>query len=68
MRVFPKDVATDAESMTVAGRRVAMTSEKDPAKIPWGEHRVDVVVEATGRLLHPRAVAREAPRRGRAAR
>jgi glyceraldehyde 3-phosphate dehydrogenase len=51
MRVFPKDVTTDAESMTVAGRRVAMTSEKDPAKIPWGEHRVDVVVEATGRLL-----------------
>ena len=51
MRVFPKDVTTDAESMTVAGRRVAMTSEKDPARIPWGEHRVDVVVEATGRLL-----------------
>jgi glyceraldehyde 3-phosphate dehydrogenase len=35
MRVFPKDVTTDAESMTVAGRRVAMTSEKDPARIPW---------------------------------
>ncbi len=51
MRVFPKDVATDAESMTVAGRRVAMTSEKDPARIPWGPHRVDVVIEATGRLL-----------------
>ncbi len=51
MRVFPKDVTTDAESMTVAGRRVAMTSEKDPARIPWGTHRVDVVVESTGRLL-----------------
>jgi glyceraldehyde 3-phosphate dehydrogenase len=51
MRVFPKDVTTDAESMTVAGRRVVMTSEKDPARIPWGAHRVDVVVEATGRLL-----------------
>jgi glyceraldehyde 3-phosphate dehydrogenase len=51
MRVFPKDVATDAESMTVGGRRVAMTSEKDPARIPWGGHAVDVVIEATGRLL-----------------
>ncbi|HWZ86172.1 MAG TPA: type I glyceraldehyde-3-phosphate dehydrogenase [Thermoanaerobaculia bacterium] len=51
MRVFPKDVATDAESMTVAGRRSAMTSEKDPARIPWGRHGVDVVIEATGRLL-----------------
>jgi len=51
MRVFPKDVSTDAESMTVGGRRVVMTSEKDPARIPWGSHGVDVVVESTGRIL-----------------
>ena len=51
MRVFPKDVRTDADSMTVAGKRVVMTAEKDPARIPWGTHKVDVVVEATGRLL-----------------
>jgi glyceraldehyde 3-phosphate dehydrogenase (phosphorylating) len=51
MRVFPKDVQTDADSMTVAGKRVTMTAEKDPARIPWGTHEVDVVVEATGRLL-----------------
>jgi glyceraldehyde 3-phosphate dehydrogenase len=51
MRVFPKDVTTDADSMTVGGRRVVMTAERDPAKIPWGEHGVDVVIEATGKLL-----------------
>ena len=51
MRVFPKDVSTDADSMTVAGRRVRMTSEKDPAKIPWSKHGVDVVVESTGKIL-----------------
>jgi glyceraldehyde 3-phosphate dehydrogenase len=51
MRVFPKDVATDSECMTVAGRRVAMTSEKDPARIPWASHGVDVVIEATGKIL-----------------
>jgi glyceraldehyde 3-phosphate dehydrogenase len=51
MRVFQRDVATDAESMTVAGRRSVMTSEKDPARIPWGRYGVDVVIEATGRLL-----------------
>jgi len=51
MRVFPKDVSTDAESMTVGGRRVLMTSERDPARIPWGAHGVDVVVESTGRIL-----------------
>ena len=62
MRVFPKDVSTDTDSMTVAGRRVAMTAEKDPAQIPWGKHGVDVVVEATGKLLTREPLA-EAPRR-----
>jgi glyceraldehyde 3-phosphate dehydrogenase len=51
MRVFPKAVTTDAESMTVDGRRVVMTAEKDPARIPWGMHGVDVVVESTGKIL-----------------
>ncbi len=51
MRVFPREVTTDAESMTVAGRRVVMTAERDPARIPWGAHGVDVVVEATGKIL-----------------
>ena len=50
MRVFPKDVSTDAESMTVAGRRIVMTAVRDPAKIPWGAHGVDIVIEATGKL------------------
>ena len=51
MRVFPKNVTTDSESMTVAGRRVVMTAEKDAEKIPWGRHGVEVVVESTGKLL-----------------
>jgi len=51
MRVFEKDVTTDRDTLTVGGRKVLMTEEKDPAKIPWGELGVDVVVEATGVLL-----------------
>ncbi len=51
MGVFDKPVATDATSMTVAGRRIVMTAEKDPAKIPWGAHGVDVVIESTGKIL-----------------
>jgi glyceraldehyde 3-phosphate dehydrogenase len=50
MGVFEKEVSTDADSMTVGGRRIHMTAEKDPAKIPWGRHGVDVVVESTGKL------------------
>ena len=51
MRIFPRDVTTDADSMTVDGRRVLMTAEKDPARIPWGKHGVDVVIESTGKIL-----------------
>jgi len=51
MGVFPGDVKTDSESMTVDGRRTEMTSEKDPSKIPWKKHGVDIVIESTGKLL-----------------
>ena len=51
MRVFDKDVTTDRDTMTVGGKSVLMTEEKDPAKIPWGRLGVDVVVESTGVLL-----------------
>jgi glyceraldehyde 3-phosphate dehydrogenase len=51
MRVFEKEVSADADSITVNGRRTRMTEERDPAKLPWGELQVDVVVEATGVLV-----------------
>ena len=51
MRVFEKEVSADADSITVDGRRTRMTEERDPAKLPWGALKVDVVVEATGVLV-----------------
>ena len=37
------------DNVIVAGdARVPVLSERDPAKLPWGEHKVDVVVESTG--------------------
>jgi glyceraldehyde 3-phosphate dehydrogenase len=51
MRVFHKDVSTDRDTMTVGGKSVRMTEERDPAKIPWDKLGVDVVIEATGALL-----------------
>jgi len=50
MRVFPKEVATDSDSMSVDGRRIAMTAERDPAKIPWARLGVEYVIESTGVL------------------
>ncbi|HEX4495107.1 MAG TPA: type I glyceraldehyde-3-phosphate dehydrogenase [Thermoanaerobaculia bacterium] len=48
MGVFPGEVSSDGDSMTVNGHRIAMTAERDPAMIPWGKLGVDIVVESTG--------------------
>ena len=63
MRVFPKRGRPPTPTtMYVDGKAIAMTAEQDPARIPWGEHGVDVVVESTGVFTDARR-AREAPRR-----
>ena len=48
MGIFPGDVASDADSITVNGRRIPVTKEKEPARIPWGRLGAESVVEATG--------------------
>ncbi len=34
--------------ISVNGKQIKVTCEKDPANLPWGELNVDIVVEATG--------------------
>jgi len=48
MGVFEKEVRADDDFMYVDGHQIAMTAEKDPAKIPWGQLGVDIVIESTG--------------------
>ena len=48
MGIFPGDVRSGSDAMTVAGRSIAMTKEKDPARIPWASLGVEIVVESTG--------------------
>ena len=38
---------TDA-TITVGGKTLAVSAERDPANIPWGKLGVDVVIESTG--------------------
>jgi glyceraldehyde 3-phosphate dehydrogenase (phosphorylating) len=54
MGPFGKAVSTDADSMTVDGRRIRMTEERDPSKIGWGALGARIVVESTG-VLRTRA-------------
>ena len=39
---------TDAKSIIINGKKVAYLSEKEPAKLPWKDLNIDVVVESTG--------------------
>lgn len=45
---FDHDIAYDDESITVDGRRIAVSEEKDPANLAWGDADVDIVLECTG--------------------
>ncbi|MFC0266671.1 type I glyceraldehyde-3-phosphate dehydrogenase [Kushneria aurantia] len=45
---FNAEISHDDDSFTVNGDRVRILSEKDPAKLPWGEMNVDLVMECTG--------------------
>ncbi len=45
---FPGEVQVDGDSMVVNGNRVRVLAERDPAKLPWGELGVEVVLECTG--------------------
>src|SRR5688572_25178159 len=47
---FPGDVAARADSLAVDGRSIKVLSEKDPAKLPWKDLGVEVVLESTGRF------------------
>src|SRR5690606_8021986 len=45
---FPGNVTVDGGDLIVNGDRIKVCAERDPAKLPWGELGVDVVLECTG--------------------
>jgi glyceraldehyde 3-phosphate dehydrogenase len=45
---FPGEVSVDGQDIIVNGDRIRVFAERDPAKLPWGELGVDVVLECTG--------------------
>ena len=38
----------DKEHLVVSGKKILALSEKDPAKLPWKDLKIDAVVESTG--------------------
>ncbi|MCE2902800.1 MAG: type I glyceraldehyde-3-phosphate dehydrogenase [Gemmatimonadaceae bacterium] len=47
---FDGQVSAEADAITIDGDRIRILAERDPAKLPWGELGVDIVLESTGRF------------------
>ncbi|MBL0142590.1 MAG: type I glyceraldehyde-3-phosphate dehydrogenase [Betaproteobacteria bacterium] len=45
---FPGTVTVDGDHMVVNGDRIRVLANRDPSQLPWGELKVDVVLECTG--------------------
>lgn len=50
---FPGSVEVGEEFLTIDGKMIKFTSEKEPEKIPWRDSGVDVVIESTGVFTDP---------------
>lgn len=46
--VFPLKVESAEGGIVVDGKKIAVCSERDPGKIPWGDVGADIVIESTG--------------------
>ena len=45
---YPGEVSSTADEIVVDQRRIKVLAERDPAKLPWRDLGVDVVIESTG--------------------
>lgn len=46
--VYEGTVEAEPDAIVIDGQRIRVFQERDPAKIPWGQLGVDVVIESTG--------------------
>ena len=45
---YKGEVSATADALVIDGRTIKVLAEKDPAKLPWKQLGVDVVIESTG--------------------
>lgn len=48
--IWNKEVSFDETSIIVNNKKYPILAEKDPAKLPWKDLNVDVVIESTGKF------------------
>ena len=45
---FPGEVSVDGDAIVVNGKRILVTAERDPAKLPHKAHGIQIALECTG--------------------
>jgi glyceraldehyde 3-phosphate dehydrogenase len=45
---YPGDVKAEKDALVVDGKRIPISAERDPAKLPWKERGAAIVLESTG--------------------
>ena len=50
--LYKHEVKADEKGIVVDGKHIPVFAEKDPTALPWGDLKVDVVIESTGRFTN----------------
>jgi glyceraldehyde 3-phosphate dehydrogenase len=51
-RKWERQVSYDDKHIIVDGKKIPVLAEREPAKLPWKDLKVDVVIESTGRFTN----------------
>ncbi len=46
--IYERDVKAEGNNLVIDGKKIPFYNEKDPAKLPWKDLAVEVVIESTG--------------------
>jgi glyceraldehyde 3-phosphate dehydrogenase len=45
---YPGEVSAEGNDLIIDGKRIKVTAERDPAKLPHAENKIDIALECTG--------------------
>ncbi|MBI2651583.1 type I glyceraldehyde-3-phosphate dehydrogenase [Candidatus Woesearchaeota archaeon] len=48
------EVRVEGEDIILGGRRINCYNKKHPSEIPWGDNRIDIAIDATGKFARDR--------------
>lgn len=49
-RAYHHEISSDETNLIVDGKKIPVFAQKDPSLLPWGDLKVDMVLECTGRF------------------